>query len=59
MIYCDLQFRGATSFNSGHTATVLCTYAQIGSLRSPTSYVRKTLVETLHATLGIFKRCHI
>jgi len=45
-----------TSPNSGHTATVLCTYAQIGSLRSPTSHVPRTLVETLHATLGIFKR---
>ena len=45
-----------TSPNSGHTATVLCTYAQIGSLRSPTSHVPRTLVEILHATLGIFKR---
>jgi len=32
-----------TSPNSRHTATVLRTSAQTGSLRSPTSYVRKTL----------------
>ncbi|AGB05082.1 hypothetical protein AciM339_1220 [Aciduliprofundum sp. MAR08-339] len=31
--------------NRGHTAMVLRTSAQIGSLSSPTSYVRKTLSE--------------
>lgn len=34
---------GETTYNSGHTATLRS--AQIGSLRSPTSYVRKTLYE--------------
>ena len=43
-----------TASNSGHTATVLRTFAQIRLRR--TSYVRQTLAEIPHASLGIFKR---
>ena len=42
-----------TSYNSGHTATLRS--AQIGSLRSPTSYVRETLCEIAGDGLEIMK----
>jgi len=42
----------ATADNRGHTATLR--YAQIGSLRSPTSYVRNTLsVMSCHKLEGM------
>ena len=46
------------AYNSGHTALAYA-FAQIGSLRSPTSYVRKTLSEIVRISYGNCQMCGI